>query len=109
MPNNILDLMSQKALAEQHVGEPNKALAAIGGIYAQCKKELPAEDFEKILQVSGVQANLLVKKFDGMSAEDAWKTQDLDPAQLKDFVHECTTIIRQASQVDASKALAPVA
>ena len=52
---------------------------------------------------------MIVKKFDGMTAKDAWKTANLDPEKLKDFVHECTTIIRQASQVDASKALAPVA
>ena len=55
------------------------------------------------------QAQMIVKKFDGMTAKDAWKTANLDPEKLKDFVHECTTIIRQASQVDASKALAPVA
>lgn len=47
--------MAQKALAEEHVGTPNAAIAAVGGIFAQCKKELPAEDFEKIMKVSGPQ------------------------------------------------------
>ena len=55
MSSNILDLMSQKAIAEKHVGGPNEAMAAVGGVYAQCKKNLPKEDFEKILEVSGVQ------------------------------------------------------
>eukprot|EP00977_Amphora_coffeiformis_P019536 scaffold7349_cov173-Amphora_coffeaeformis.AAC.17 len=55
MSNNILDLMTQKALAEEHVGTPNEAIAAVGGIYAQCKKELPAIDFEKLMKVSGPQ------------------------------------------------------
>lgn len=52
---------------------------------------------------------MLAKKYDGMTAVDAWKTEDLDPEKLTDFVHQCTTMIRQASEVDVSNALAPVA
>ena len=58
MSNNILDLMSQKALAGEYVGGPNEAIAAVGGVYAQCKKELPKEDFDKIMGVSGIQVSL---------------------------------------------------
>ena len=57
MSNNILDLMAQKALAEEHVGNPNQAIAAVGGIFAQCKKELPQADFDKIMSVSGPQVS----------------------------------------------------
>jgi len=56
-----------------------------------------------------MQADIVVKKYSGMTAKDAWQTEQLDPTKLQDFVHECTTIIRQASEVDVSKALAPVA
>ena len=52
---SILDIMSQKALAEGYAGGPNEAMAVVGGIYAQCQKELSPEDFEKIIKVSGIQ------------------------------------------------------
>ena len=59
MSNNILDLMTQKVLAGEYVGGPNEAIAAVGGVYAQCKKELPDKDFQKIMTVSGPQVRRL--------------------------------------------------
>lgn len=59
MSNNLLEILTQKALAEGYAGGPNEAIAAVGGVYAQCKKELPKEDFDKILKVSGLQVRTL--------------------------------------------------
>ena len=110
MSNNLTDLMTQKAIAEvEDVGDPTKAMAATGGLLAHLKKRLPQDDFKKIMDVSGMQANILIKKYDGMDAAEAWKTADIDPANMKDWVHECTTMIHQATQIDVSKELASVA
>lgn len=53
MSVNIFDLLSQKAIAEKYAAGPNQAMAAVGGVYAQCKKELPEQEFHRILEVSG--------------------------------------------------------
>jgi hypothetical protein len=110
MSNNLTDLMTQKAIAEvEDVGDPMKAMAATGGLLAHLQKELPAEDFKKISDVCGMQADILIKKYAGTDAAEVWKAAGIDPANMKDWVHECTTMIRQATEVDVSKQLASIA
>lgn len=109
-PDNLDGLMTQKAMAEvEDVGDEMKGVAATGGLLAQLKKELPDSDFNKIMGVCGNQAIILVKKYNGQTAKEVWESANIDPSNMKNWVHECTTLIRQATEIDVSKQLASVA